>query len=338
MKRLPPAYFALVMATGIVSIAAHDFHYPVLATGLFVFNVAAYAALAALTVLRAIRYPRLFFADMTDHRLGPGFFTTVAASCILGTQFLLMARSLAAATVFLGLGVALWVGLTYTIFAAFTVKRHKPPLEEGITGAWLIAVVATQSITVLAAVIARTWPQPYRLELNFFALSMWLWGGMFYIWIVSLIFYRYSFFAFSPSDLSPPYWINMGAMAISTLAGARLVENAPDAPFLSSLLPFLKGFTVFYWATGTWWIPMLLVLGVWRHIIRRFPLRYDPLYWGAVFPLGMYTVATRQMALALDLPFLDPLPPVVFAFALAAWTLAFVGLLWELRKLLPRPH
>jgi tellurite resistance protein TehA-like permease len=250
-----------------------------------------------------------------------------------------MTGILAAAAAFLALGTALWLGFTYTIFAAFTVKRDKPPLEQGITGAWLIAVVATQSIAVLASLIARDWPQPYRLELNFFALSMWLWGGMFYIWIISLIFYRYSFFSFSPGDLTPPYWINMGAMAISTLAGAQLVQNTSDAPFLASLLPFLKGFTVLYWATGTWWIPMLLVLGVWRHLIARFPLRYDPLYWGAVFPLGMYTVATRQMAAALDLPFLDPLPPVVFVAALTAWTLVFIGLLWELGKLvLLRPR
>lgn len=62
----------------------------------------------------------------------------------------------------------------------------------------------------------------------------------------------------------------MGAMEISTLAGARLLENASDAPFLASLLPFLKGFTVFYWATATWWIPILLVLGVWRHLIQVF--------------------------------------------------------------------
>ncbi len=330
MKRLPPAYFALVMATGIVSIAAWDFDLPLLATGLFVFNLAAFAVLAGLTVLRAIRYPRLFFGDMTDHRLGPGFFTVVAGSCVLGTQFLLIAHSVATATGFLALGIVLWIGLTYTIFTAFTIKRDKPPLEHGITGAWLLAVVATQSIAVLAALIAPHWPQPHRLELNFFALSMWLWGGMFYIWIISLIFYRYSFFTFSPGDLSPPYWINMGAMAISTLAGARLVENTPDAPFLFSLLPFLKGFTVFYWATGTWWIPMLLVLGVWRHVIQRFPLRYDPLYWGAVFPLGMYTVATRQMAAALDLGFLVSLPPVVFIAALAAWALTFTGLLWQL--------
>jgi tellurite resistance protein TehA-like permease len=339
VKHLSPAYFALVMATGVVSIAAWDFQLPVLAMGLFAFNLVAYAVVASLTALRAIRYPRLFFADMTDHRLGPGFFTAVAGSCILGTQFLLMVHSLAAAIVFLALGTALWIGLTYTIFTALTVKREKPPLEKGLTGAWLIAVVATQSIAVLAALIARDWPQPLRLELNFFALSMWLWGGMFYIWIISLIFYRYTFFIFSPGDLTPPYWINMGAMAISTLAGARLVQNTPDAPFLASLLPFIKGFTVFYWATGTWWIPMLLVLGVWRHLIQRFPLRYDPLYWGAVFPLGMYTVATMQMAAALDLPFLAPLSPVAFVAALVAWTLACAGLLWELRKLVrPREH
>jgi tellurite resistance protein TehA-like permease len=339
VKHLSPAYFALVMATGVVSIAAWDFQLPVVAMGLFAFNLVAYAVVASLTALRAIRYPRLFFADMTDHRLGPGFFTAVAGSCILGTQFLLMVHSLVAAIVFLALGTALWIGLTYTIFTALTVKREKPPLEKGLTGAWLIAVVATQSIAVLAALIARDWPQPLRLELNFFALSMWLWGGMFYIWIISLIFYRYTFFIFSPGDLTPPYWINMGAMAISTLAGARLVQNTPDAPFLASLLPFIKGFTVFYWATGTWWIPMLLVLGVWRHLIQRFPLRYDPLYWGAVFPLGMYTVATMQMAAALDLPFLAPLSPVAFVAALVAWTLACAGLLWELCKLVrPREH
>jgi tellurite resistance protein TehA-like permease len=339
VKHLSPAYFALVMATGVVSIAAWDFQLPVLAMGLFAFNLVAYAVVASLTALRAIRYPRLFFADMTDHRLGPGFFTAVAGSCILGTQFLLMLHSLAAAIVFLALGTVLWIGLTYTIFTALTVKREKPPLEKGLTGAWLIAVVATQSIAVLAALIARDWPQPLRLELNFFALSMWLWGGMFYIWIISLIFYRYTFFIFSPGDLTPPYWINMGAMAISTLAGARLVQNTPDAPFLASLLPFIKGFTVFYWATGTWWIPMLLVLGVWRHLIQRFPLRYDPLYWGAVFPLGMYTVATMQMATALDLPFLAPLSPVAFVAALVAWMLACAGLLWELRKFVrPREH
>jgi tellurite resistance protein TehA-like permease len=332
VKHLSPAYFALVMATGIISIGAWDLGFPFLATALFAVNLAAYGVLACLTTLRSFRYPQLLSADMADHRLGPGFFTAVAGSSILGTQFLLIAHSVTAATVFLAIGVVLWVGLTYAIFAALTVKHDKPTLQEGLTGALLITVVATQSIAVLAALIAGKSAQPFRLELNFFGLSMWSWGGMLYIWIISLIFYRETFLVFSPGDLTPPYWINMGAMAISTLAGTTLVQNAPAAPFLAALLPFLKGFTVFYWATGTWWIPMLLVLETWQHLIWRFPLRYDPLYWGAVFPLGMYAVATKQMASALELPFLAPLPPVVFAVALAAWTLAFAALIWQIMR------
>ena len=122
----------------------------------------------------------------------------------------------------------------------------------------------------------------------------------------------------------------MGAMAISTLAGSLLIINAPDAPFLLSLLPFLKGFTVFYWATGTWWIPMLLILGVWRHVYRRFPLKYDPLYWGAVFPLGMYTASTHEMSQAMGLDFLEFLPRVFLYVALLAWAAAFTGLVFDL--------
>ena len=53
MKQLSPAYFALVMATGIVSITAWDFQLAALADGLFALNLIAYAVLAVLTMLRA---------------------------------------------------------------------------------------------------------------------------------------------------------------------------------------------------------------------------------------------------------------------------------------------
>ncbi len=224
----------------------------------------------------------------------------------------------------------LWILLTYVIFTNLTIKETKPTIDQGITGAWLLAVVATQSIAVLSALLARDLEQPQRLYVNFTALSMWLWGGMMYIWMISLIFYRYTFFKFSPGDLSPPYWINMGAMAISTLAGALLTENAGDAWFLHTLLPFLKGFTVFFWATGTWWIPMLAILALWRHVYKRFPLTYDPLYWGAVFPLGMYTASTHEMARVMRLEFLLGIPRIFIYLALAAWGLTFYGLVGRL--------
>ena len=329
---LSPAYFGMVMATGIVSLAAHLLGAPLIAKALFAINMAVYAVLWGLTLLRMFRYPRRFFCDMVDHLRGPGFFTTVAATCILGGQFVLLLADYATATVLWILALLLWVGLTYTIFTGFTVKEHKPTLDKGISGAWLLAVVATQAIAVLSALLAAHVGQPGKLEMNFLALSMWLWGGMLYIWMMSLIFYRYTFFPLSPSDLSPPYWINMGAMAISTLAGSLLIINVPDAPFLTSLLPFIKGFTVFYWATGTWWIPMLVILAVWRHVYKRFPLKYDPLYWGAVFPLGMYAVSTERMTEAMGLGFLAFLPPTFFYIALGAWAIAFLGLILDLLR------
>ncbi|MBS1252690.1 MAG: putative membrane protein [Anaerolineales bacterium] len=78
----------------------------------------------------------------------------------------------------------------------------------------------------------------------------------------------------SPETLTPPYWINMGAVAITTLAGATLMLNTSQWTFLGEILPFLKGFTLFFWATGTWWIPLLFILGAWRHLYKRFPLGY----------------------------------------------------------------
>jgi len=329
---LSPAYFGMVMATGIISLAAGQMDMPGIAQALFEFNIAIYAVLWCLTVLRVIRFPQRFFGDMMDHLRGPGFFTLVAATSVLGSQFVLLASDYRAAALLWGIAITLWIGLTYAIFAGLTIKEHKPTLDLGISGAWLLAVVATQSIAALSALLAAHIGQPYKLEMNFLALSMWLWGGMLYIWMMSLIFYRYTFFPLSPGDLSPPYWINMGAMAISTLAGSLLIINTPDAPFLLSLLPFIKGFTVFYWATGTWWIPMLVVLALWRHVYRRFPIKYDPLYWGAVFPLGMYAASTHEMIRAMGFDFLAFLPPVFLYIGLAAWAAAFAGFAFDLMR------
>ena len=329
---MSPAYFGMVMATGIVSLGAHFLAQPQIAQLLFYLNGIFYLTLVGLSVLRAVCHPQRFFGDMIDHLRGPGFFTTVAATGILGSQFILLGANYTIGTALWALATLLWIALTYTIFAGFTIKEDKPTLDKGINGAWLLAVVATQSIAALSALLAAHVSQPGKLELNFLALSMWLWGGMLYIWMMSLIFYRYTFFRLAPGDLTPPYWINMGAMAISTLAGSLLIINVPDAPFLNSLLPFIKGFTVFYWATGTWWIPMLLVLAVWRHVYKRFPLQYDPLYWGAVFPLGMYAASTDRMIEAMGFGFLGFLPVAFFWTALAAWSLTFLGFVHDLLR------
>jgi tellurite resistance protein TehA-like permease len=320
-----PGYFALVMATGILSIACHFLELHHVANVLLYLNIFFYVVLWIITILRLFRYRAEFIRDLTHHARGIAFLTMVAGTNVLGSQISILTPWIDIAKILWILGCALWVVLIYTFFTAVTVREPKPALENGINGAWLLITVSTESICVLGTNVARTFQLS---ELVFFVcLCCYLIGAMFYIVFISLIVYRWSFFNLPADMLTPPYWINMGALAITTLAGSRLLLNAGEWNLLVELSPFLKGFTLFFWATGSWWIPQLVIVGFWRHVLQKVPLKYDPQYWSLVFPLGMYAASTFLFAKAMELPFLEPISHLFLYVALIAWTITFCGML-----------
>jgi len=185
VSELFPGYFALIMSTGIISIACSFLGFDGVSRSLFVINQICYVILGSLLILRIVYYFPHVIADVQDHTRGPGFFTIIAGTCILGTQFVLLNRDYKMGMILLVLGTILWVIVIYTFFGAMTMKPSKPNLEEGINGSWSIAVVSTQSISILGTLLAA---HQNNSIMFFAALCMFFVGCMLYIPIISLIF------------------------------------------------------------------------------------------------------------------------------------------------------
>ncbi len=244
VANFPSSSFAFVMATGIISIAAALLDFGRIASLLLAVNSTAFFVLWILTFLRLIYFPLTVIADLRDPRRGPGFLTAVAGTNVLGDQIsLLTSHQDIAAALWLG-GCALWVGLTYCVFSALATRATKPSITAGLDGSSLLIVVAPQSSAILGAQIAGVFSSPQIVI--FASLSLYLLGGAFYVVIITLILYRWIFEPMTPEQLTPSYWINMGAAAITTLAGARLSSAVVFAPVLAVARGYIIGETLLF--------------------------------------------------------------------------------------------
>jgi tellurite resistance protein TehA-like permease len=211
-----------------------------------------------------------------------------------------------------------------------TIKSVKPPLATGLDGAWLLTVVSTEAIVILATHVSGAFSQPDVVV--FVGLCLFLLGGVLYLILISLIVQRWLFEPMRPGQLSPTYWINMGASAITTLAGASMVSIAGANPLVKGLAQPIEAATVLFWAIATWWIPLLVTLLIWRHVVHRIPISIRLEYWSMVFPLGMYTAATSALSNQKGAEFLAVIPRVFIWIASATWLFGFVGMIHHLSR------
>ncbi|MGZ0147780.1 SLAC1 family transporter [Kribbella sp. WER1] len=162
--------------------------------------------------------------------------------------------------------------------------RAERPVVATANGTWFVWVVASQSVAVAAATVERVF----------------LYGAAGIFVALRLMLYEVK-----PADLTAPYWVSMGALSITVLAGARIVEMA-DAPMVAAT----------------------------RH---RIPLEYDAALWSIVFPLGMYAVAGIYLSHADNLPVVSTIGRWELWVAFAAWLVVFVAMLRHLAQSVRRP-
>jgi len=314
------------MATGIVSVAMNDKGQPTLSRGLMAIAVLAWIILSVMHIWRIAGYPDALRDDLSDPRRAFGFFTFVAATEVLGTRFAAADRQ-PLALVMLMLGLVAWGVLGYLV-PLTVLHASGQPILTAPNGTWFLWVVAGQSVAVLAAALEPTLGGGRR-ALAFVAVFTWAVGTFLYSIIVVLVTTRLMLHPLSPDELTAPYWVATGATAITVVAGAGIIELS-DAPVVEATRGLVAGTSVLFWCFGTWLIPLLLVAGWWRHITRRYPLRYETALWSIVFPLGMYGVASDSLGRADHLPLIAAIGDVEVWLALTAWAVLFGAMLWHL--------
>lgn len=329
-RGLAPGYFALVMATGIISVGLRLEDVLLPSTLLLYACAAAFVVLSVLTVARLVAYRAEIRDDFTDPRRGFGFFTLVAGANVLGAR-LAMEEHTGWTAALLVVALLLWLVLGYVVPWTAVLGRSARPVLSSANGTWFVWVVASQSVAVSAATLqphAAAWQ---RGPLAILAVFSWSVGIFLYAASGVFVALRLMLYELKPVDLTPSYWVSMGAASITVLAGARIVEMA-SAPMVNATRGLVAGTSVLFWCFATWLIPPLVAAGWWRHRTHQVPLTYDATLWSMVFPLGMYAVAGIYLGKADHLPVVGTIGFAELWVALAVWVavaVAMVAHVWR---------
>ena len=280
-----------------------------------VYHRACYALFVGLFALKAVVFPRRVAVDLQDRERHWGTLTFVVGTNTVGVQVVLFFEVISVAT-------ALWLTtvvttplLLYYLFATEFIGARKTAVSERINGAFLLVIVCMQSLAVLGGLLSSELPL-YAADIVLLSMSYFGAGYVLYFIVVTVVTYRLLEGSVRPVDWTGPYWITMGAAAITTLAGSTLGPQLETIPAWEPYAPVILGVTFLAWAIASWWIPLLLVVDVWKLLTggiegrppvwvvlvpwarlafgRRLHV-YDPAAWGRVFPMGMYTACTLNL-------------------------------------------
>src|SRR3546814_146210 len=322
---LSPGYFAFVMASGIISVALQLQGRELRSHAFLVTGVVGYVVLLVLTVWRAVAFGNLMLADFRDPKRAFGFFTFVAGTNVLGARAG-MEGWYAVTAVALAVGGVVWLLLGYIVPWSAVMGREERPVVLRANGTWFIWVVASQSVALVAATLSAVHDAH---ELAVLAVLAWSVGVVTYAASAVFVSLRLMLYPLAPEEVDPPFWVSMGAIGVTGVAGAMIVEMG-STPGVDAIRGLVGGLSVVVWCFATWLLPVLFAAGFWRHALRRVPLRYEPTLWSIIFPLGMYAVASMSLGRADHLPLVASIGEVWVWVAITAWALVAAGMLRHL--------
>lgn len=299
LAAIPAASGAVVMGTGIVSVALFLDGRETPSRILLVVAGIVWAALGMILAGRVLRNR----ARLRLESRSPAALTGVAGTAVLGTRLSLLGWGWAGIAL-LVIALVLWLGLVGSVLRNWAVPT---------VGASFVLTVSTESLALLAAVLALREHAP------------WLLGVSFVPFVLGLAFYLFVLARFDLRQLvvgRGDHWVSGGALAISTVVAGRIAITAKELGMLGGEHGMLKGVALGLWVLTILWLPVLVVA---EALYRR--SRYDVRRWSTVFPVGMYAACSFIVGKAAGAPAITDFARAWVWVAVVVWLVVFAAML-----------
>jgi tellurite resistance protein TehA-like permease len=285
---------AVVMGTGIVSLALSLDGRATLGRILLVATALAWLASVALLATE--------LAHRRDVASSPNALTAVAGTSVLGAG-LVHRGDVAVGAGLLVVALVLWLLMVPQVLRCWTPSAD---------GAAFLLTVATQSLAVLASLVAARDRVDWLLDA---ALAPFLVGLALYPFVLLRFEFRHVRVGRGAQ------WVAGGALAISALAGAEIVLGAHALATLDDVASVVQGIAVVAWALAILWLPILVV----GEALRARP-RYAAERWATVFPVGMYAACSFQVGAVTHTEAMTDFARVWVWIAVAVWLVVLVAM------------
>jgi tellurite resistance protein TehA-like permease len=321
-----PRCFAMVMATGIVSVALGLAASPDLSVVLLWVAAVSFALLVAASAWRVAAFGQDVRGELKRPDRLFSYFAFPAAASVLGAR--LAGHGPDGVVAVLAAVTALaWIALSGAVLA-FLASWAGPRRAIGdVNGTWQLWVVGTQATAIAVTSAHAAGILPGRAA-AWAAVVAWVAGAALYLVITALVITRLSVAGLAPGEQFAPYWVTMGAASITVLAAAETLQ-VTRAGALTGLRPALITGALVFWSVATGLIPPLTVLGVarWSRGLASTGFRRE--LWMIVFPAGMYATASMRIGTAAGLPLIRQTGTAAAWAAAAAWALVFAAMIFR---------
>jgi C4-dicarboxylate transporter/malic acid transport protein len=327
---LTPNWFASIMGTGIVAVAAASLpeQFPGLrgaATGIWALAGVLLIALSAATAVHWLRYRETAKGHANNPVMAHFYGAPPMAILTVGAGTLLLGQDVVGLRAALDIDWVLWfagsiLGLLSAVAVPYLmVTRHRLGPDSPF-GGWLMSIVPPMvSASTGALLVAHTPAGQLRLSLLLCCYAMFGLSLVLSICVITLIWQRLALYKVGPARMVPTLWIVLGPLGQSITAASLLggvAHDALPAPYATGLQVFGVIYGVPVWGFAVLWASIATAITV---RTAREHLPFSLTWWSFTFPVGTCVTGTTELALHTGSDLFRVAAAVCYAALVLAW-------------------